>query len=392
MKLKDLSISGVGGIKSLQVNFRPDMNIICGPNGVGKSTLLLAASLPFIYGISTKVKKNIDVEEGAIHLVIEDEGSIYKHSTAIRNHQPQMYTDIYDFTGYKRGKLIRFEVNRHFDYQLLSSINADRALTEEEVSQQNNIGVNLLNMKDWFAKKVLFEYAPPGYHPNIQRNLELAKRCISILNPEFSFSRVDSASFDVFVNTPTGEIWYEYLSSGFKSCLSLLLGIIKEIELRFPEERIYAPEFDGVILIDELELHLHPDWQARIVDTLTATFPCAQFIVTTHSPHVIQNAKAHQIIALGSEGNGYVTIREIPDNGFGFSAWTIEEVLLDVMGMESTLSKKLQDQLNEFDRFVDEEKFPEAQKLFDYLDNALHQNSVLRKSLKISLMSIRERD
>ncbi|EEW0676742.1 hypothetical protein EEQ67_18205, partial [Escherichia coli] len=46
MKLTELTINGIGGIKSLYVKFRPDMNIICGPNGVGKSTLLLAASFP----------------------------------------------------------------------------------------------------------------------------------------------------------------------------------------------------------------------------------------------------------------------------------------------------------------------------------------------------------
>lgn len=76
----------------------------------------------------------------------------------------------------------------------------------------------------------------------------------------------------------------------------------------------------------------------------------------------------------------------------GYSAWTVEEVLLDVMGMESTLSRKLQELLDNFERFVDEEDFDKAKEIYDYLDMALHQNSVLRKSLKISLMSIRERE
>jgi len=62
------------------------------------------------------------------------------------------------------------------------------------------------------------------------------------------------------------------------------------------------------------------------------------------------------------------------------------------MGMESTLSRKLQLQLDDFDRFVDAENFGEAKKIYDYLDAALHQNSVLRKSLKISLMSIKSRE
>ncbi|WP_170936180.1 AAA family ATPase, partial [Escherichia coli] len=83
------------------------------------------------------------------------------------------------------------------------------------------------------------------------------------------------------MNTPNGEIWYEYLSSGFKSCMAIIIGIIKEIELRFIKEDIYAADFDGVIIIDEIEMHLHPDWQARITEVMTTMFPQTQFIVTT---------------------------------------------------------------------------------------------------------------
>lgn len=392
MKLTRLSIEGIGGIKNLDLEFKPDMNIICGPNGIGKSTILLAASFPFIWGASVKVKKNIGAELGLIELELEDEGQTYNRATTVTSYLPKDHANHHWHEGFERRKLIKFETNRSFDYQVLDSIRADRDIDDGEISQQLNTGVNLYNIKDWLAKIILFEKVEPGYSPNILKNIDLAKRCISILDSNFAFSRVDPRSYDIYVNTPSGEIWYEYLSSGFKSCMGLLLGIIKEIELRFPEKEIYAPEFDGVILIDELELHLHPEWQARITDALTTTFPSAQFIVTTHSPHVVQNAKSHQIMALSSSGNGEVCLKKLPDNGFGYSAWTVEEVLLDIMGMESTLSRKLQLQLDDFDRSVDTENFDEAKKIYDYLDAALHQNSVMRKSLKISLMSVKSRE
>ncbi|HGM4928357.1 TPA: AAA family ATPase [Serratia marcescens] len=391
MKLTELTINGVGGIKSLHVTFRPDMNIVCGPNGIGKSTLLLAASFPFLYGYTQKIKRNITSETGSVSLKIQDNSTSFNLVEDINVHLPTESVHNFNNNGFDRRKLIKFETMRNFDYKHLDALNADKSLSDDAVSQQLNSGVNLSDIKDWFAKRDLFENVKNGYGPNTIKNIHLARECISILNPQFSFNRVDPKTYDIFVNTPTGVIWYEYLSSGFKSCMSLLLGIIKEIELRYPDQDIYAQEFDGVILIDEIEIHLHPEWQARITEALTTTFPAAQFIVTTHSPHVVQNAKPYQIIALVPDSNGTVKVKELPENGLGYSAWTVEEVLLDVMGMESTLSRKLQELLDNFERLVDEENFEKAKEIYDYLDIALHQNSVLRKSLRISLMSIRER-
>ncbi|EKT0590980.1 AAA family ATPase [Morganella morganii] len=392
MKLTELVINGIGGIKFLQVNFQPDMNIICGPNGIGKSTILHATSLPFFTGRSLKIKRNIGLEVGSISLMVQEGDAILNPVINVNAHLPNEYPENYTDYSFDKRKLIKFETMRNFEYQQIEALRADGDLSNSDISQQLNSGVNLYNIKEWFAKRHLFENVIDGYGPNTIKNIHLAIDCISILNPEYVFSRVNPKTYDIFVNTPTGEIWYEYLSSGFKSCMSLLLGIIKEIELRYPHDDLYAKEFDGVILIDEIELHLHPEWQTRITEVLTAVFPLVQFIITTHSPHVVQNAKSHQIIALVSDEENEVRLKELPDNGFGYSAWTVEEVLLDVMGMESTLSRKLQEMLHRFHHFIDSENFIEAEKIYNYLDGALHQNSVLRKSLKISLMSIRERE
>ncbi|HFO6570987.1 TPA: AAA family ATPase, partial [Escherichia coli] len=183
-----------------------------------------------------------------------------------------------------------------------------------------------------------------------------------------------------------------YLSSGFKSCLSILFGIIKEIELRMPDEECLAQHFDGIVLIDELEMHLHPEWQSKIVSVLRDTFPATQFIVTTHSPHIIQNAEPNQIIALGTDSNGYTYVRELPSNEFGYTGWTLDEVLKDVMGMEDTRSQKLQSMLAAFDQAIDEENKIEAERIYKELDRALHPANVLRKMLSIDLSSIIEED
>jgi len=88
------------------------------------------------------------------------------------------------------------------------------------------------------------------------------------------------------------------------------------------------PELDdpllghGVILIDEIELHLHPTWQREIVEKLRAMFPNIQFIGTTHSPFVIQSLRAGELINLNPEEFG-----EYADK-------SIEDIAENVMGVE----------------------------------------------------------
>ena len=102
-----------------------------------------------------------------------------------------------------------------------------------------------------------------------------------ILDNTVTFKSVIGSSFDIMLSTDRGEIYFEYLSAGYKSCIYIILGIIKEIEYRFTETPIYVQDFDGVILIDEIELHLHPTWQAELVRVLKLIFPKTQFIMTT---------------------------------------------------------------------------------------------------------------
>lgn len=249
----------------------------------------------------------------------------------------------------------------------------------------------LHDLKGWLGKRYLLQDSTKDiFSENSKRNLELALSSIYVLNTEYSFSHIDGRNFDIFVNTPNGVIWYEYLSSGFKSCLAIIIGIIKEIELRFTAEDIYAAEFNGIIIIDEVEMHLHPEWQGRITGVLTTLFPRAQFIVTTHSPHVVQNGKPDQIIALEQAEDGETRVRSQSGGEYGYTGWTVDEVLRDVMGMESTISRELEQKLEEFYRYIDAEDSENARASYAYLDTILHPKNVLRKSLSMSLDMVQD--
>ena len=100
-----------------------------------------------------------------------------------------------------------------------------------------------------------------------------------------------------------------WLSQGYQAVISLVADIIGNVWLEAGEE-IALEDMEGIVLVDELDLHLHPTWQTNVVAGLKATFPRMQFIVTTHSPLVLAGCRADEVWMLEQdEQSGDVTAR-----------------------------------------------------------------------------------
>jgi predicted ATP-binding protein involved in virulence len=173
------------------------------------------------------------------------------------------------------------------------------------------------------------------------------------------------------------------------SSMSLgILGIIREIEVRRLE--MLAREFDGVILIDELDLHLHPTWQRLIVRALKDAFPRTQFIVTTHSPHMIQNAERGEVIALINDDEGNPRVANFELSEFGFKGWTIEEILQDVMELWDVASDEYRVAMEKFDFALSRNDAKEIKIWLDKLEAMLHPRNHLRKILRLQAAPFEE--
>ena len=105
---------------------------------------------------------------------------------------------------------------------------------------------------------------------------------------------------------------------------------------------------EAVVLIDEVDLHLHPSWQQRILCDLTRTFPNAQFIVSTHSPQVLTTVMPEQIVELHRE-DGAVVASRTSATTYGAEAG---EVLVAVMGVKERPANDFTDKLEEYMRLV----------------------------------------
>ncbi|TRV02617.1 MAG: ATP-binding protein [Microcystis wesenbergii Mw_QC_B_20070930_S4] len=164
------------------------------------------------------------------------------------------------------------------------------------------------------------------------------------------------------------------LSQGEKSLMALVGDIARRLAMLNPAlENPLAG--DGIVLIDEVDLHLHPSWQRRLCERLTETFPNCQFVLTTHSPLVISDCKNVLIYTLA---NG--ELRQLPSQ-YGQDANT---VLLDVMNT-SIRNEKIDTELNDLLDAIQDSKLTEAQQLLAELSEELPANHLELVKAKLLL-------
>jgi predicted ATP-binding protein involved in virulence len=153
------------------------------------------------------------------------------------------------------------------------------------------------------------------------------------------------------------------LSQGEKSLMALVGDIARRLAMLNPAlENPLAG--NGIVLIDEVDLHLHPSWQRSLCDRLIDTFPNCQFVLTTHSPLVISDC---QNILVYTLNNG--ELRRLPSQ-YGQDANT---VLLDVMDT-SIRNQTIDTELNNLLDAIQDAKLTEAQQLLSQLTEKLPAN------------------
>jgi len=161
------------------------------------------------------------------------------------------------------------------------------------------------------------------------------------INQEFELFRIavnrpDKKSFELEFNFQDGRVVsFDTLPMGYKRVFSIVLDIAYRSYIL--NEAIDSP---GIVLIDELELHLHPTLQQDVLQRLRNTFPNIQFIITTHSPLIISNFKSNdnnKLIRLDHDGNEY---SQAPlDNIFGIDYNTGLTEIMGAAYRESQLDK-----------------------------------------------------
>lgn len=126
----------------------------------------------------------------------------------------------------------------------------------------------------------------------------------------------------VMFKTDFGEVTIEQLSAGYRAMAAWVVDLASHMFNAYPDSADPLSE-PAVVLVDEFDLHLHPKWQREAIGFLTERFPAVQFIVTAHSPLVVQSAPDANIVVLKKVGDHV----EIENDPVSVKTWRVDQIL-----------------------------------------------------------------
>ncbi|OCR02428.1 ATP-binding protein [Oscillatoriales cyanobacterium USR001] len=401
MKVKRLTINSFRGIDNLTLEFNPDEPIlIIGINGVGKSSILDCIAI-FLYRLLYLIQfPNISAEDDSLKRHFFRVRDIKNGCKETRNEITIELSSSEEITwsvtkedsGNENSegmeKLQEAAKNIHDQWKSSSQANIPLAVyyptnrsvlkTHLEIQKEysfkqidaydralDGIQINFDSFFKWFRYLEDVENEELRDNSgNFNRTLEAVRQAIYSLIPAFSNLRVKRNPLRMTVIKQGQELIINQLSDGEK-CLLAIVGDLA-IRLAIANPGLENPlEGSAVVLIDQIELHLHPKWQREIIPALTRTFPNCQFIITTHSPQVISQIKPDGIYILEATPEGIVAKQ--PESSFGRDS---NRILEDVMGVPAR-PQEIKDNLRQLFRLIDAGNLDAAKELRQQIEEEI---------------------
>jgi len=197
------------------------------------------------------------------------------------------------------------------------------------------------------------------------RELEIVTKTIEKFIPEYSNLRVTRIPTPHMLVEKNGEtIRLDQLSDGEKNMIAMIGDIARRLSMANP--RMKNPlEGDGIVLIDEIDLHLHPLWQRVIVSKLTEVFPSCQFIISTHSPQILSHVRAEHIFILQPKKDDIFVTK--PIESYGRST---DRQLEDILGVASR-PEDIKEELHDLYVLIQKQELKKAKELISKLENQI---------------------
>lgn len=401
MKIESFSIQNYKCIKDLAVDCRGadgeirQWTVLLGVNNTGKTNVLRALSYLEVSKLDFRVERVGIGEEGG---VVEKytafaargrEGSFGKG-------EPKQYVksilsngDHWDSDSSitcARGTVSCLDL---FPYGV-NRVPARVALSERESLPYKTLftsDARLLDLQEWLLQ---LDYSQKSGSGKSQKHLDkMHELLISELFPEikgFKFGCYEFENDQVSVRFETidGDMRFDELGFGYQTTLTWLADFCKRMFELYPDAENPLQE-EAVVLVDEIDLHLHPKWQRDLVPTLSKIFPKVQFIVTTHSPHVLQSMEDVNLYVLRRHAESG-EIEAERSNVTNFTGWTVEEILSETMELkEGVRSVVYNEKKRAFEDALKAKDRKKAEEIYAELERLMRPGNPMRSIYRVEL-------
>lgn len=411
MFLNSIELQNFRCFSELKIDFSKRLTVIVGSNGAGKSTILEAATIAagtltsamdgitnysikksdahykcFEVGSVIDVQPQFPVEISAKGVVDGNEvqwsrilnsakgrGSLAsaKNLTQIANEYQNRL---------RQGDIsLKLPIISYYGTGRLWNQHREKKNDTLEKNSRNNGYIDSLDgaandklMKKWFQKMTIQQFQREKSSPEYVAVCNAMAQCFRSItgctDVKIQFN-MDTNEIDVIYTNMDNEkvrIPVNQLSDGYKCTISLIADIAYRMAILNPQllDKVLE-ETEGIVLIDEIDLHLHPVWQQRIIGDLLEIFPKVQFIVSTHAPAVINSVPSDCLIILKEN-----QVFGASDETYGKDANTI---LREVMGVAER-PQEIKELFDEFYNVIDEQDYEKAQHVLNNLESILGNN------------------
>ena len=347
MKLKRLNLAHFRIFEQTTFDFQPGMNLIVGINGTGKSSVLDAlrmllsncvglegiqfAADDFTFGHNT-LAGELCFTNDSLYRVLGTRRSLSDvGAPTVKMQRGWSGETLKKMQGTPEKPLaVYFSPLRAFltdgDHEELPNLDSagDQTVAyAEALSPRRKLQAR--EFAEWMQMQNLRSRSDAD--PIATRSLQILQKVV----PRFleNYARVESVPrpTPTLLDQDEKPLNIKQLSDGERGLLALIFDLMYYLSRANPKLDDPLRDGEGIVLIDELDLHLHPIWQRTVIEKLTTTFPNCQFIATTHSPQLIGECDPAGLILLTKE-DGKVVVAQGGHQGFGLdSSWILEHLM-----------------------------------------------------------------
>ncbi len=414
MHIHKLKLERFRGAQRLSLELHERFNVFVGINGAGKSSILDATAILLSWMVNRIkhasasgrpiVEKDIRNGESQanINITCNENGQSWdwnlvkvrkgyrkpKYTTStltpltevtkeiqlkISENNGQINLPLFAYYPVNRAVIdIPLRIRQRHRFDLLSAY--DESLTS---------GANFRTFFEWFREREDLEnenrryigalFKPEGFQfPDSQ--LEAVRNALGKFLPEFANLTVRRNPLRMEVEKNHQRLTVDQLSDGEK-CLMAMVGDLARRMAIANSLRSNPLEGDGIILIDEVDLHLHPIWQRMVIPKLAEVFPNCQFLISTHSPHIITHLQPENLFLLSMETRELEVLR--PSDSYGK---TVERILEDLMGLKTTRPNDVKEALKNIYGFIDSGELDSAKDSIRKLEEQIGEDPELVKA------------